>query len=272
MNGQDPTSSESIVLCKDSTVATLWLNRPTKRNAMTIDMWAEIGEEVAQVAEDDSVRVLVVRGAGTAFCAGADISGLNDREGMRYADINRSAEDALANFPKPSIAFIDGPCVGGGVQLALACDLRLGTTEARVGITPARLGVLFPPHSLERVVRHIGPSATKLLLFTAEILPADHAERIGLLDEVHPPARARERLASLCQSIVSGSQFTQQASKQMIDATRLGGGVDQSVIDVWLAEAMVSTDRDEGISAFLEHRSPTFAWSHTHTPRASGSE
>jgi enoyl-CoA hydratase/carnithine racemase len=262
-----PDSDEEIVVEQDGPIATIWLNRPAKRNAMTIDMWAGVAEAARSLTHDHAVRVLVVRGAGDAFCAGADISGLRDKDGMSYADVNASAEAALAFSPKPTIAFIDGPCVGGGVQLAMACDIRVGTTDATLGITPARLGILFPPDSLERVVRQIGASAAKLLIFSAELISAEHAQRIGLLDEIHPPAQARERLAGLCSVLSSRSLLTQEASKEMIDAAHRHGSVDPDLTDWWMSELSLSEDHAEGVAAFLERRSPAFTWTQPRTAR-----
>jgi enoyl-CoA hydratase/carnithine racemase len=261
----EPPSDRAIVVDKHDGVVTVWLNRPEKRNAITFDMWAEIADTVGHLGEDRSVRVLVVRGVGGAFCAGADISGLHDRNAMSYADVNRRAEEALASFSRPTVAFIDGPCIGGGVQLAMACDLRIGTTDARLGITPARLGILFPTHSLERVVRQVGPSAAKSLLFTAEIIGAEKAERMGLLDEVHSPRIAAERLLEVCAYISSRSAFTQQASKQMIDDAHVHGAIDPGLSKRWLSELALGEDSAEGVAAFLEHRAPAFTSTHTST-------
>jgi enoyl-CoA hydratase/carnithine racemase len=252
--------SDEIVVERDGAIATIWLNRPEKRNAMSIDMWAAVGDAAAELAVDDGVRVLVVRGAGGAFCAGADIGGLRDRDGMSYAEVNAAAEERISTFPKPTVAFIDGPCVGGGVQLAMACDLRIATLDSRFGITPARLGILYPTSSLERVVRRIGASAAKSLLFTAELIPASHAERIGLVDEALPAADAAARLDALCAVLAARSLFTQRASKEMIDAVERHGAVDPELSARWLTELSRSSDYAEGVAAFLERRAPNFTW------------
>ena len=260
MSGPQPATDREIVVEHDGPVATIWLNRPAKRNAMTIAMWAAVGEAARDLATDDTVRVLVVRGAVDAFCAGADISGLRDEGGVSYAEVNAAAEQALAAFPKPTVAFIEGPCVGGGVQLAMACDLRIATTEATFGITPARLGILYPAPSLERVVAQVGASAAKLLFFTAELITAARAERIGLVDEALPAVEAAERLASLCGVLAGRSLFTQQASKEMIDAAHRHGAVDPELSAWWTAELAASEDQAEGVAAFLERRPPAFTW------------
>src|SRR5690606_28746132 len=122
-------------------------------------------------------------------------------------------------FPKPTVAVIRGSCVGGGAQIAVACDLRIADTSSRFGITPARLGIVYPVGATERVVRLIGPSAAKPLLSTAEIIDADRALRIGLVDELHDPARLADRVDELTVLLTTErSLLTQMASKEIVDA------------------------------------------------------
>ena len=115
----------------DDGIATLWLDRPAKRNAVTYDMWNGIAAHSERLAADDTVRLLVVRGVGDHFCAGADIASMSDVSGGAYRRANEAADAALARFPKPSIAAITGACVGGGTEIAVACDLRLADTTSR---------------------------------------------------------------------------------------------------------------------------------------------
>ena len=265
--------NELVELTVDHGVATLWLNRPAKRNAVNHEMWEAIGGQCRRLAAAPEVRVLVVRGVGDHFCAGADIGGLS-RANTDYGDANRTAEASLSGFPKPSIAFIRGSCVGGGVQLAASCDLRIADTTARLGITPARLGLVYPPAALQRVVALIGPSAAKHLLFSAELIDAARALRIGLLDEVHEPEAAEARLVTFARLLAEErSLLTQQASKQMIDALTAKGRVDDELTARWSAELAGSGDVDEGVRAFLERRSPNFTWSGpATTDRSPGAE
>ena len=127
-------------------------------------------------------------------------------------------------FPKPSIAVITGACVGGGTEIAVACDLRLADTTSRFGITPARLGIVYPASATARVVRLVGPSATKHLLFSAELIDVDRALRIGLVDEVHDPAQLDDRLRQLSELMANErSLLTQMASKEIVDALAADG-------------------------------------------------
>ena len=242
-------------------IATLWLDRPAKRNAVTYDMWNGIAAHSERLAADDMVRLLVVRGVGDHFCAGADIASMSDVSGGAYRRANEAADAALAGFPKPSIAVITGSCVGGGTEIAVACDLRLADTTSRFGITPARLGIVYPASATARVVRLVGPSATKHLLFSAELIDVDRALRIGLVDEVHDPAQLDDRLRQLSELMANErSLLTQMASKEIVDALAADGGVEPSVEQRWGRAVAAAGDAAEGIAAFVERRTPNFTW------------
>ena len=193
-----------------------------KRNTVTYDMWVAIGEYCRRLASDPDVRVLVVRGAGAHFCAGADIAGLHTAD-RSYGEANLEAEAALMAFPKPTIAFVQGACVGGGVQIATSCDLRIADGTARFGITPARLGIIYPAPALARVVRLTGPSAAKHLLYSAELITAERALRIGLIDELHEPDEAVTRLDRV-RHPAGRRALPAHATGQQGDDRRRGGG------------------------------------------------
>ena len=259
----DPGSTEPLVVTHDGPIATLWLNRPEKRNALTKAMWEGIAALCADLATDRNVRVLVVRGAGDHFCAGADIGELAVSEAS-YAAANAGADDALGSFPKPTVAFIRGSCVGGGTQIAIACDVRVADTSSVFGITPARLGIVYPAFAVERAVRLLGPSATKHLLFSAELIGWERALRIGLVDEVHEPAAADERIDAFATLLATErSLLTQESSKAMVDECVRTGEISRATQARWGAELVASTDAAEGVAAFLERRSPRFTWAGT---------
>ena len=257
-----PPSDEPLVVTRNGSVATLWLNRPAKRNAVTEAMWAGIAARTGELAADPSVRVLVVRGAGEHFCAGADIgelSGLSDR--TEYHEINKDADDALAAFPRPTIAFIQGSCVGGGAEIAISCDLRIAESSARFGITPARLGIVYPAFALERAVAVIGPAAAKHLLYSAELIGAERAHHIGLVHEVLDPGLAASRVDDLARLLADErSLLTQVATKEMIAAITATGAVGPDVEARWAAISTAAPDAAEGLAAFVERRPPDFTW------------
>lgn len=236
-------------------VTTLVLHNPAKRNAMTEAMWRELPGLLAGLADEASVRVLVVTGARNTFCAGADISTLRDSvesaQGLAVA-----AEEALSAFPKPTLAVVDGHCVGGGAQLAAACDLRFAAQDALFGVTPAKLGIVYPVSSTQRLVRLVGPSAAKYLLFSGELIGAERALRTGLVDEVHPRESLQERVASFTRTLVERSQLTQAAAKEFT-----GPAPDPSRSEHWRRVAAESGEAAEGAAAFMERRAPRFRWS-----------
>lgn len=257
----DPqTPDAELFVTREDGVATLWLNRPAKRNALTHDMWRGIGDICRELAGDADVRMLVLRGVGDHFCAGADIGGLTEMPLRDYHRANRHADESLATFPKPTLAYITGSCIGGGSELAASCDLRIAAEGSVFGITPARLGILYPAYSVERVTRLIGVSATKHLLFTGEIIGAERALRVGLVDELLPADAAPKRLEELVTTLRDRSLLTQMASKAMVDAVVEQGGISPELDAQWHDVLEASTDPAEGIAAFLDRRTPTFGW------------
>ncbi len=244
----------------DDGIATLWLNRPAKRNAVTYEMWQGITALCGRLADDRTVRLLVVRGAGDHFCAGADIAGFGAAGPEEYRAANEAADEALATFPKATVAVVRGACVGGGTEIALACDLRLAATTARFGITPARLGIVYPAAATRRAVQTIGPAATKHLLYSAELIDCDRALRIGLVDEAHVPDALEARVDELAHRLArERSLLTQMASKEIVDAATRGE-VDPAIVARWDAETAGAPDTVEGVTAFLERRAPRFTW------------
>lgn len=237
-------------------VTTLVLHNPAKRNAMTEAMWRELPGLLAGLADDTSVRALVVTGAENTFCAGADIATLRDSVESSQA-LAVAAEEALSAFPKPTLAAVRGHCVGGGAQLAAACDLRFAAQDALFGVTPAKLGIVYPASSTQRLVRLVGPATAKYLLFSGELIDADRALRAGFVDEVHPQERLDERVAAFARTLVERSQLTQAAAKEFA-----GPAADASRTEHWRRVAAESGEAAEGAAAFLERRAPRFRWTH----------
>lgn len=233
-------------------VATLVISNPAKRNAMTAAMWRSVPVLLAGPAADASVRVLVLTGAGETFCAGADISSLRDPTGAPQ-ELAVAAEEALAAFPRPTLASVRGYCVGGGSQLAAACDLRFAEEGASFGVTPAKLGIVYPASSTRRLVALTGPATAKHLLFSGELIGADRALRTGLVDEVLPAGELDKRVEAYARVLASRSQLTQAAAKEFAS-----GREDRDAH--WADQARRSGDTAEGVAAFLERRAPRFTW------------
>ncbi|GGS00479.1 enoyl-CoA hydratase [Streptomyces aureoverticillatus] len=239
-------------------VATVVIDHPAKRNAMTEDMWRALPPLLAALAADPAVRTLVLTGAGDTFCAGADISSLRE-EPARAQELAVRAEEALAAFPKPTLAVVRGYCVGGGCQLAAACDLRFADEGAAFAVTPAKLGIVYPASTTRRLVSLVGPSTAKYLLFSGESVDAARALRSGLVDEVLPAGELDARVKEFTRTLASRSLLTQAAAKEF-------AGTGEGREAHWVEQMRVSGDTAEGVAAFLERRQPRFAWTPPRPP------
>lgn len=236
-------------------VAHLRIDRAEKRNAFTQAMWEALPGLVAQA---EGARVLILESATPGiFCAGADISELLDKSSdpawraANQAAINR-AQYELTRAPLPTIAFIDGDCVGGGCGLALACDLRVATPRARFGITPAKLGLVYPLHDTKLLVDLVGPSQAKRILFTGQLIGAEEALRIGLIDQIADSPDA------LVDAITAVSPHSTRETKAMIRRVLDGQAEDDAATSAVFAEAFTLPDFREGVRAFTEKRKPEF--------------
>lgn len=242
----------------DGAVATLVLDRPQRRNAVTWLMWRALPGLLGTLAAQPGVRALLLTGAAGTFSAGADIDELStiyadpDRASAYHAD-NVAAEEALAAFPHPTIAVVQGHCVGGGCQLAVACDLRFVAEDARLGITPAKLGVVYPAVPTTRLARLVGPARAKYLLFSGELVDARRAELFGLADEVLPARQLDARAREFAELLALRSPQTIGAAKAALEADDPA-----AALVPWEQKSRQAPDAREGLAAFLERRPPSF--------------
>ncbi|MFC1406717.1 MULTISPECIES: enoyl-CoA hydratase/isomerase family protein [Streptacidiphilus] len=241
-------------------IAVLTLDRPEKRNALTRAMWQALPGLLRELAEEPGLRVLLVRGAGGNFSAGADIAELREvyadpATADDYHAVNVRAEEALAAFPHPTLAVLRGACVGGGCQLAVACDLRFAAPDARLGITPAKLGIVYPAVPTVRLTRLVGPARATYLLCSGELVPAATALVFGLVEEVAEDVEARA--LEFARILASRSAQTQGAVKAVI-AAELGGGDPRAAVAGWERASRTAPDVAEGLAAFIERRQPKF--------------
>jgi len=263
--GATTDPSLPLRVSRDGHVARLTIDRPEKRNAMTAAMWAGLPGVLAGLAEDAGVRVLVVTGAGPSFCAGADISDL--LSGPDPADPmavvrrdNLAAQAALRDFPKPTLAMIRGHCIGGGVELAACCDLRLTDPTGVFGVTPAKVGVVYAPASTRALIDLVGPAMTKYLLFSGELIDAATALRAGLVDQLVAADDLEAEVHRFADVLASRSALTQRSTKQVIAALTAGRDAGAEV-GPWYRETISSGELAEGVTAFTERRPPRFPWS-----------
>lgn len=248
----------SLRLDRDGAIGRLVIDRPEKRNAFNQAMWSLLPVLLAEALDDAQVRVIVLQSSTPGmFCAGADIAELlanKDDAAWRAANqaaINKAQHD-LARADKPVIAFVDGDCVGGGCGLALACDMRVATARARFGITPGNLGLVYPLHDTKLLTDLVGPGQAKRMLFSAQLIGAEEALRIGLIEELGDNADA---LAAL---IASKSAHSMTQMKRFVRRILDGQADDDAETLAIFAHAFTRPDFLEGTTAFVEKRKPNF--------------
>ena len=260
-----PIASPTPLVAASITGSTGWitLNRPERRNSLNAEMWAAIPPLMKTLDDHADVRVIVIRGAGSqAFASGADITEFDQARSdaaaaARYEHLNGQAFAAIRGAAKPVLARIQGFCIGGGLAIALACDLRVADRSAVFALPPARLGLAYPLDGLRDLVAAIGLSAAKEMIFTARRLPADDALRIGLIDRVTADIDAETD--ALCAEIAQGAPLSITHAKRALDfITGRPGHEDEAEITWLAARCFDSEDYAEGRKAFAEKRKPVF--------------
>ena len=249
-------------------LATIVLNQPSRRNAMSIDMWDRLGEIVARLDRDPAARVMIIRGAGTqAFSAGADISEFDEfrstpEKALAYNQRVSEAVAPLHHARKPLIAMVYAFCVGGGCEIAISCDLRIAAEDAVFGIPAARLGISYEYADFKRVCDIVGPANAKFIFFTADPrIPARRAYDMGLVNEVVPTEQLEARVHELARMIADNAPSSLFWAKQAVELVLRDPSL-ASVPDgaAEAAELFGGPDYQEGVAAFLEKRKPRFDW------------
>jgi enoyl-CoA hydratase len=257
-------SYEHILLEREDAVAVITLNRPKQLNALNQAVIGELDAALDELAADDAVRAIIITGSGDrAFAAGADIGELAQMESATQGRLMAGRSHALgrkmADLPKPIIAAINGFALGGGLELALACDFRLASETAQVGLPEVTLGILPGWGGTQRLPRLIGPGMAKLLMMTGERVDAAEALRIGIVERVYPQAELLDAARQLAQKLAGLPPLSIAAIKQAVnrglnmtldDANQFEAGL--------FAELTTTQDSKEGTRAFLEKRTP--AW------------
>lgn len=257
-----PMAAPRLKLVVADGVARLSIDRADKRNALDQAMWEAIPGLVRQAMERPEVRLLVLASATPGmFSAGADLAEFSAKSAdphwrSRNQAAIRAAQLALAGAEKPVVALVDGDCIGGGCGLALACDMRIATPRSRFGITPARLGLVYPLHDTKLLVDLVGPAWAKRLLLTGMLIDAARAERIGLVTEVADDAEAL--VAELARALKAASPDSQRWAKATIGRILAGATDDDAQSMALFDKAFEGPDFREGVAAFLARRSPRF--------------
>ena len=259
------TSTPFIRTAEEGRIGWLVFNRPERRNALNRDMWAAIPKALGALDGLENVRAIVIRGAGEeAFASGADISEFaenrNDAEAaMVYEALNGAAFAAIRATSKPVIAMIHGFCFGGGLAIALACDLRIASDKALFSLPPARLGLAYPLDGLADLLSVVPLAIAKDMIFTARRMDAGEAKAVGLVNRVTSSDELENTIQDLCVEIAAGAPLTIKASKVALDflAGRPGART-KADIEALMKTCFDSADYAEGRLAFLEKRKPEF--------------
>ncbi|OJW25448.1 MAG: enoyl-CoA hydratase [Rhodospirillales bacterium 69-11] len=252
-----------MLAAKDDGVGLITFNQPEKRNAMSMEMWTGLGEILDEFREDGSVRVVVMTGAGNkAFVSGADISQFE--KNRNSADAQREYDRATGvgrekfhAFPKPVIARIRGFCLGGGLAIAMAADLRIAAADSQFGIPAARLSIAYAPDSVRRLIDLVGPAHARMILYTAKRIDAAEAERIGLINKMVSEEDLNETVLDIARTIADNAPLSVAASKLTInELLKDESSRDSAAITAALETCFNSADYKEGRTAFMEKRSP----------------
>lgn len=255
--------TEPLQVASDDGVATIVINRPARKNAITHAMWIELAAIVGRLSSDSATRVIVLRGKGSDFSAGADISEFDTLRGTAesaraYEATNSAAFAALRNCAIPVIAAIRGICFGGGFGLAAACDLRIATSDAQFSVPAARLGLAYPHDAMGDIVSAAGPQMARYLTYTAGRIDAPAALKAGFLLEIIAAEDFDGRVSDIARTIARNAPLSIKASKAAIRAALSHDPIEAALAQSLGDATFLSEDYAEGRAAFHGKRAPHF--------------
>lgn len=257
--------SDRMRLDKDGQIATIIFDHQARRNAMSIDMWRAIPLMLDEIEADDTMRVIVLKGAGSeAFVAGADISEFETHRAtpeavQAYEALTDAANGRLAQSPIPTIAMIRGFCIGGGLAIALSCDLRMATPQSIFAIPAAKLGLGYRHDGIRRLMNLVGPGFAREIFFSARQFSADEALAMGLINRIAEADGLEAQVQRLCGMIAANAPLTIRAAKQaMLEIDKTPGDFNSALCEQMVQACFASEDYREGRRAFMEKRRPQF--------------
>jgi enoyl-CoA hydratase/carnithine racemase len=265
MDGMMVTGTEKMLARKADGIGWMTFNNPERHNAVSMEMWQAAERILTDFAADDAVRVVVVTGAGgKAFVSGADISKFESERSSEeavnaYQAQTKKVYDLLADCPKPTIAMIQGHCIGGGTALAVCCDMRICGETASFGVPAAKLGLGYPIEGIRRLVDLVGPSFAKEIFFTAKRWTSEEARIMGLTNRVVPNDKLEEFVTDYAKTIAGNAPLTVGSVKVIVrESLKDRGMADEALCDKLVKACFASEDYIEGRRAFMEKRPPQF--------------
>ena len=256
--------TEKMLARVEGAIGWMTFNNPARRNAVSLEMWQAIPAILDRFEADPAVRVIVLHGAGeAAFVAGADISQFekarnSPEANALYDRVSDEASRRLIECSKPTVAMIHGYCIGGGVAIAVCCDLRIAADNAKFGIPAARLGLGYGHKGVKKLLDLVGPSFTKEIFFTARHFSAVEAQMMGLLNRVVPLAELDGYVRNYCATIGDNAPMTMRTLKRTVAELLRGADADLALTERMVAECFAGADYIEGRTAFMEKRRPVF--------------
>jgi enoyl-CoA hydratase len=258
-------SEPKMIAHKDGATGWLVFSNPERLNAVSYEMWQAIPDLIADFVGDPDIRVVVLRGEGDkVFVSGADISQFEKRRGTRdaiaeYDQATHRANAAILACPKPTVAMIQGYCIGGGLGVALCCDLRFAANNSRFAIPAGRLGLGYKYDGVKRLVDVVGPSFAREIFYTARQFDVDEAIAMGLINRRFDVAELANAVGELCERIGNNAPLTLRAAKLAVEAALTDSAArDRSAVDAAVDACFTSEDYKEGRRAFVEKRPPRF--------------
>ncbi|WP_232506289.1 enoyl-CoA hydratase-related protein [Bacillus thermotolerans] len=250
---------------KKNQIATLYINRPEKRNAFNYEMWTKLPDLLKDLEQDPEVKVLIIRGDADSaiFAAGADINEFTTLRSTAtgeqlYNQAVTAAESALLHFPKPTIAMIQGYCIGGGCIIALACDLRFSSESGKFAITPAKIGLIYSFSGTKNLVDLVGPARAKDLLFSGREISVYEAYSYGLVERILTDEEVEEKTYEYAETLTKLAQKSIKGAKRIINEIKGGMTQESEQIQELTVTSYASSDYQEGVKAFLDKRAPNF--------------
>jgi enoyl-CoA hydratase len=258
-------TEDTILSTIDGAIATLIFHNPDRHNAMSLAMWREAAATLEALAAEDTVRVVILTGAGgKSFVSGADISKFDSERSTQvgvasYAEATEQLAQTLLNYPKPTIAMIRGYCIGGGVNIAVCCDLRVCDEKSRFAVPAAKLGLGYSFVHIQRLQDLVGPQFALEILLTARQFESGEAKQMGLVNRIVPDAEIETYVRGIADTIAANAPLTIRAVKRAVrELLKDAGDRDLGACELLVRQCFESEDYQEGRRAFMEKRKPVF--------------